>query len=436
MMKKTVNIIGGGFAGCEAAYQLIKRGIKVNLYDMKPRKFSPAHHSENLCELVCSNSFRSDQLENGVGILKEEMRHLDSLIMKMAEKNKVPAGSALAVDRDLFASDVTNYLKNHPLVNYISEEVTTILDGPTIIASGPLTSDALSTSISDFIEKDYLHFFDAAAPIVTKDSIDMNYAYFKSRYDKGDSDYLNCPMNKEEYDIFYRELINAKCVEFKDFELKYFEGCMPFEEMANRGYKTLLYGPLKPVGLGRDKDDKPYAVVQLRQDNVIGSLFNIVGFQTHLTWGEQKRILSLIPALRNCEIVRYGVMHRNTYMASSECINNNYQSLKRPDLFFAGQLTGVEGYIESCASGLLAALNMYLYLEGKDLLNLDNNTMIGAMARYVSSCDSKHFQPMNANFGIVNMDFTIKKDLRKRDFVDRSLTNIDEMVKYIDGTVN
>ena len=373
-----VNVIGAGLAGCEATYQLIRKGIEVNLYEMRPQKNTGAHHTDKFGELVCSNSLRSNSLSNAVGLLKEEMRLLDSLIMNFADKNSLPAGSALAVDREHFAQEITDYIKNHPLVNVINEEITTIPDGPTIIATGPLTSDKLAESIRSFLQQDSLHFYDAAAPIVTKESINMDIAYYKSRYDKGEADYLNCPMNKEQFDRFYYELINAETAELHDIDKdeKYFEGCMPIEVMAKRGPQTLTFGPLKPVGLDKD-GQRFYAVVQLRQDNAVNTLYNLVGFQTHLKWKEQKRVFSLIPGLENCEIVRYGVMHRNTYLKSPLILRPTYQCKKRDNLFFAGQMTGVEGYVESAASGLLAGHNMALYLSGKQPLVLPNTTMIG-----------------------------------------------------------
>ena len=427
MLKATV--VGAGLAGCEAAYQLAKRGIKVTLIEMKPKKFSPTHHSENFSELVCSNSLRSDVLTNAVGLLKEEMRQIGSLIMESADKHKVPAGSALAVDRNTFSSYITEVIKNHENIEVISEEVTEIPEGPTIIATGPLTSDALSKAISELIDENYFYFYDAAAPIVTLESIDMNKVYRKSRYDKGSADYLNCPMNEEEFRHFYEELINAECATLHDFEdEKYFEGCMPVEEMAKRGPNTLVFGPLKPVGLEKEGEKRPFAVVQLRQDNEEGTLFNLVGFQTHLKFGEQKRVFSLIPGLENAEFVRYGVMHRNTYINSPKYLKETYQFEGRDDLFFAGQITGVEGYIESAASGMLAGINLARLLKGEEISPLGNNNMLGAMAHYISNADEKHFQPMNANFGIMHLEGKYKKSERKEAYAKEALKNIGKMI--------
>ena len=408
---KTVKVIGAGLAGSEAAWQLAERGISVQLYEMRPKVMSPAHKTGGFAELVCSNSLRSNALTNAVGVLKEELRRMNSLIMKMADLHAVPAGSALAVDREAFSQAVTEAVKNHPLIEVIEEEVTEIPEGPVLVASGPLTSDALSASIKNLLNEGTFHFYDAAAPIIEKDSIDFSKAYFKSRYDKGDADYINCPMNKEEFETFYRELIHAETVPLKEFEKEiYFEGCMPFEEMARRGEKTLLFGPMKPVGLGQEGKPRPYAVVQLRQDDAAASLYNIVGFQTHLKWPEQKRIISLIPGLENASIVRYGVMHRNSYLNSPKVLRQTYQSKLRDDLFFAGQMTGVEGYIESCASGMAAAINMARLLQGKELLVFPQETIIGSMAYYITHASPDYFQPMNANFGIIEgIDRKIKK---------------------------
>ena len=370
MMDK-VTVVGAGLAGCEAAWQLVKRKIPVRLVEMRPKTSSPAHHSENFAELVCSNSLRSDSLNNAVGILKEEMRHLDSIIMESADATRVPAGSALAVDRQAFSWRITEQLKQHPLIEVIQEEVTQIPDGPCIIASGPLTSDALSKAIQEYTHADYFHFYDAAAPIIEKDSIDFSKAYIKSRYDKGEAAYINCAMSREEFDAFYEELIHAETAQLHEFEDEtYFEGCMPFEEMARRGRQTLLFGPMKPVGLERPDGTTPYAVVQLRQDNAVASLYNIVGFQTHLKWGEQKRLLSMIPGLQNVSIVRYGVMHRNSYLCAPKVLRPTYQHVQRDNLFFAGQLCGVEGYVESAASGLLAGMNMANLMREKAVVEL------------------------------------------------------------------
>lgn len=428
----TVKVIGAGLAGSEAAWQLAERGISVQLYEMRPKVMSPAHKTGNFAELVCSNSLRSNALTNAVGVLKEELRRMNSLIMKMADLHAVPAGSALAVDREAFSQAVTDAVKNHPLIEVIEEEMTEIPDGPVIIASGPLTSDALSASIKDLLNEGTFHFYDAAAPIIEKDSIDFTKAYFKSRYDKGDADYINCPMNKEEFETFYRELIQAETVPLKEFEKEiYFEGCMPFEEMARRGQKTLLFGPMKPVGLGQEGKPRPYAVVQLRQDDAAASLYNIVGFQTHLKWPEQKRIISLIPGLENASIVRYGVMHRNSYLNSPKVLRQSYQSKLRDDLFFAGQMTGVEGYIESCASGMAAAINMARLVQGKELIVFPQETMIGSMAYYITHASPDYFQPMNANFGIVPLRAEVRKSERKEAYGKQALEALDSILEEI-----
>ena len=418
---KPVTIVGAGLAGCEACWQLIKRDIPVRLVEMRPVKESPAHHTDQFAELVCSNSLRSDSLQNAVGILKEEMRSLDSLIMKAADEHRVPAGSALAVDRISFSKSINDLLSNHPLVEIVREEITEIPDGPVIIASGPLTSDHLSKAIQELTHEDYFHFYDAAAPIIEKDSIDFSKAYVKSRYDKGEAAYINCAMDKAEFDAFYDALIHAETAELHDFEETYFEGCMPFEEMAKRGPKTLLFGPMKPVGLERPDGSKPYAVVQLRQDNAVASLYNLVGFQTHLKWGEQKRILSMIPGLENVSIVRYGVMHRNSYLCAPKVLRPTYQHITRDDLFFAGQLTGVEGYVESAASGLLAGLNMANLLRGKDVVTLPSTCVMGSMANYITHASAKYFQPMNANFGIMQLNAKVKKKDRKEAFYKQAI---------------
>lgn len=426
-MEKVI-VVGAGLAGCEATWQLVNRGIPVTLIEMRPKKMTPAHKSEKFAELVCSNSLRSNALNNAVGVMKEEMRMFDSLIMKIADETAVPAGSALAVDRELFSQKITDIIKNHPLVEVIEEEITQIPEGNVIIATGPLTSDALSKSIQAFFHEDYFYFYDAAAPIVTKDSIDFSKAYYKSRYDKGEADYINCPMDKEQFDAFYQELINAETAPLKAFEEeKYFEGCMPFEEIAKRGEKTLLFGPMKPVGLETPDGTRPYAVVQLRQDDGAASLYNIVGFQTHLKWGEQKRILSMVPGLENVEIVRYGVMHRNTYLCAPRCLKPTYQSQIRDDLFFAGQMCGVEGYIESCASGMLAGLNMANRLYGKKEVVLPPTTAIGAMAHYITHTNPSYFQPMNANFGIMRMDMKVKKNEKKAAYAKQALEVMNDM---------
>lgn len=425
----TVNVIGAGLAGVEASYQLAKNGFEVNLYEMRPQKMTPAHHSGNFAELVCSNSLRGDNFSNAVGVLKNEMEKLDSVIIRFARKHSVPAGGALAVDREGFAEAVTQFISDHPLIHVTHEEVTAIPEGPTIIASGPLTSDALSQSIRELLGEEYLYFFDAAAPIIEKDSINFDIAYYKSRYDKGDSEYINCPMNEEEFNIFYDELMKAEVVKPKDFEEKFFEGCMPFEEMARRGKQTLLFGPMKPVGLTKPDGTKPYAVVQLRQDNVQASLYNIVGFQTHLTWPEQRRIVHLIPGLENAAFVRYGVMHRNTFICSPLHLNQDYSIKNHPGLFIAGQITGVEGYVESAQSGMVAGMNMVRYLRSQEPLILPRETIMGALAYYITHCDAKHFQPMKANFGILpELNVKVKKKLRKEAYAKRAINIMDEFL--------
>lgn len=401
-MKATV--IGAGLAGCEAAWQLASRGILVTLYEMKPHKRTPAHSSTNFAELCCSNSLRADGLANAVGLLKAEMRRLNSLIMLAADATAVPAGGALAVDREAFAALITEKICSHPNITVIEQEVTEIPDTPAVVASGPLTSDALSAAIGRKLGKSFLHFFDAAAPIVTKDSIDMDVAFFASRYDKGTPDYINCPMDKEQYTAFYNELINAKQAPLHEFDQKQkvFEGCMPVEVMAKRGEQTLLFGPLKPVGLIDSRTGKhSYAVVQLRKDNSRGTLYNIVGFQTHLTFGEQKRVFSMIPGLENAEFVRYGVMHRNTYIESPGLMTAYFSLKEQRDLYFAGQMTGVEGYVESAASGMVAGINLARRLAGNEEVLFPRETALGALAQYISDETVADFQPMNINFGII-----------------------------------
>ncbi|KMY45012.1 tRNA (uracil-5-)-methyltransferase [Bacillus sp. FJAT-27916] len=402
-MKKSVTVVGAGLAGSEAAWQIAQRGIQVDLYEMRPVKQTPAHHTDKFAELVCSNSLRANTLTNAVGVLKEEMRHLNSLIIDSADHCSVPAGGALAVDRHEFAGRVTDTLKNHPNITVHHEELTEIpTDGITIIATGPLTSEALSKEISKLTGEDYFYFYDAAAPIIEKDSIDMNKVYLKSRYDKGEAAYLNCPMTEEEFNTFYEALISAETVPLKEFEKEiFFEGCMPIEVMANRGKKTMLFGPMKPVGLEDPKTGKrPYAVVQLRQDDAAGTLYNIVGFQTHLKWGPQKEVIRLIPGLENAEIVRYGVMHRNTFINSPKVLKSTYQLRERENLFFAGQMTGVEGYVESAASGLIAGINAARLAEGLEPAVFPVETAMGSMANYITTTNAKNFQPMNANFGL------------------------------------
>lgn len=404
-MKKVI-IVGAGMAGSEAAWQVAQRGIKVDLYEMRPEKSTPAHKTEKFAELVCSNSLRGAGLENAVGLLKEEMRQLNSIIMESADINRVPAGGALAVDREGFSQYITDKVKNHPNVTVINKEIETIPqedDAITIIASGPLTSEVLAKSIGELTGQDYFYFYDAAAPLISKESIDMSKAYRASRYGKGTADYINCPMDKEEYEKFWQELTTAELAPIKEFEkAKFFEGCMPVEEMARRGIDTLLYGPLKPVGLEDPKTGKrPYAVVQLRQDNAADSLYNIVGFQTHLKWPEQKRVFGLIPGLENAEFVRYGVMHRNTFINSPELLRPTLQYKDRDDLLFAGQMTGVEGYIESAASGLVAGVNAAYLAKGENPVIFPEQTAHGSMCKYITSAVAKHFQPMNANFGLM-----------------------------------
>ena len=428
----TVKVIGAGLAGCEAAWQLSKRGINVRLYDMKPKKFSPAHNLDTFCELVCSNSLRSDRLENAVGLLKEEMRSLGSLIMQCADETRVPAGGALAVDRNGFSSLVTARLKEQANIEIVCDEVESIdPDEYTIVASGPLTSDKLYDNIRSFLGGEYLHFFDAAAPIVTLESLDMSKAYRASRYGKGDDDYINCPMTEDEYNIFYENLINAETAELHGADNKtVFEGCMPVETMAKRGKDTLLFGPLKPVGLENPKDGKlPHAVVQLRQDNRDGTLFNIVGFQTHLKFGEQKRVFSLIPGLENAEFVRYGVMHRNTFINSPKLLDRFYRVIKSPKTFFAGQITGVEGYVESASSGMSAGINAARILSGKEPVDFTSLTAIGALSHYVSEGSVGTFQPMNVTFGIIDhLGVKIRKKAEKNAAISkRALEKIEEI---------
>lgn len=401
----TVNIIGAGLAGCEAAWQLVQNGIPVNLYEMRPQVSSPAHKTAYFAELVCSNSLRADNIENAVGLLKEEMRRLDSLIMMMADKHKVPAGGALAVDREAFAAAVTATIKQHPLINIIAEEVTDpeSLDGLVIIASGPLTSPKLAENIQKITQSEYWYFYDAAAPIVTAESIDMSKAFLASRYDKGEAAYINCPMEEDQYKAFWQALTTAEVVKPKAFEQeKFFEGCMPVEVMAARGEDTMRFGPLKPVGLlnphtGREA----YAVVQLRQDNAVASLYNLVGFQTHLKWPEQKRVFGMIPGLENAEFVRFGVMHRNTYINSPQLLNADFSLRSNPQIFFAGQITGVEGYVESAAAGLMAGRYAANRVQGREVRLLPRETAHGSLAAYISCPEHLNFQPMNINFSLL-----------------------------------
>lgn len=431
---KFVNVIGAGLAGSEAAYQLAKRGIQVKLYEMRPVKNTPAHHTQNFAELVCSNSLRADGLANAVGVLKEEMRILDSLIMKAADANAVPAGGALAVDREGFSGQITEFLSNHPNIEVIREELTEIPEGPTIVATGPLTSDALSAYIREMTGHNSFYFYDAAAPIIEKDSINFDKVYLKSRYDKGEAAYLNCPMSEEEFNAWHEALINAEVVPVKEFEKEvFFEGCMPIEVMAKRGRQTVLFGPMKPVGLEDPKTgETPYAVVQLRQDNAAGTLYNLVGFQTHLKWGEQKRIVQMIPGLENAEIVRYGVMHRNSFINSPVLLRPTYQFKTREDLFFAGQLTGVEGYVESAASGMVAGINMAKYMLGEELIEFPRETAMGSMAYYITHTSQYGFQPMNANFGLfLDLPGRVKKKEKKALYAARAIEKINECKELI-----
>ena len=425
-------VIGAGLAGCEAAWQLAERGIEVELFEMKPNKMTPAHHSESFAELVCSNSLRSDALENAVGLLKEELRILKSLIMHSADETRVAAGGALAVDREKFSQLITEKIKTHPNITVIAGEVVSIdLTVPTIIATGPLTSDALAEEIHRVLGADYLSFFDAAAPIVSFDSIDMESAYFKSRYDKGTADYINAPMSEQEYDTFWNELVSAEEAQVHGFEdKKVFEGCMPVEVMARRGKQTLLFGPLKPVGLEDPKTGKePFAVVQLRRDNAAGTLYNLVGFQTHLKFPEQKRVFSLIPALKNAEFVRYGVMHRNTYLNAPKTLKRDFSCKNVSNLYFAGQMTGVEGYVESTASGFVAGVSLARKLLDLPEVIFPTETAIGALGNYISNADADGFQPMNINFGLMPpLGYRVKgKRLKNAELSKRSLALIKEI---------
>lgn len=445
MNKTHINVIGAGLAGSEAAYQIAKRGIPVKLYEMRGVKATPQHKTDKFAELVCSNSFRGAAITNAVGLLKEEMRRLDSVMMQAAEKTQVPAGGALAVDREEFSAFITQAVSENPLIEVIRGEITDLpnLDEEiTIIATGPLTSDALAAKIHEFNGGDGFYFYDAAAPIIDANTIDYDKVYKKSRYDKGEADYINCPMTKKEFNNFQQALITAEEAPLNSFEdLKVFEGCMPIEEMAKRGYKTMLFGPMKPVGLEypdtytgpRDGDFKtPYAVVQLRQDNASASLYNIVGFQTHLKWGEQKRVFQMIPGLENAEFVRYGVMHRNSYMDSPNLLKQTFQSRKQENLFFAGQMTGVEGYVESAASGLVAGINAARLFKGEEEIIFPQTTAIGALPYYITHTDSKHFQPMNVTFGIVKeLEGTRIRDKKERytKVAERALEDLSQIIE-------
>ena len=428
-----VKVVGAGLAGSEAAWQLAQRGVAVELYEMKPQKMTPAHHADTFAELVCSNSFRGDRLENAVGLLKEELRRLGSLILTCAEATRVEAGGCLAVDRQGFSKMVTEKIRSHPNITVVEQELTQVPEGPVIIATGPLTSDALSQAIGAYFGEDYLHFYDAAAPLVTAESVDMTKAWWQSRYDRGTPDYVNCSVNKEEYEAFVRELVSAQEAEVHGFEDKnVFEGCMPVEVMARRGPDTLRFGPLKPVGLIDPATGKePYAVVQLRQDNSAKSIYNLVGFQTHLKFPEQKRVFSMIPALRNAEFVRYGVMHRNTFLQSPKLLDRYYRDRRNPLVAFAGQMTGVEGYVESAASGFLAAVAMAAQVQGRPLPEFPKETAIGALSLYISDENITHFQPMNVNFSIISpLGQRIRKKAEKNlAIANRSLAIIDRMVE-------
>ncbi|MFZ3172761.1 MAG: FADH(2)-oxidizing methylenetetrahydrofolate--tRNA-(uracil(54)-C(5))-methyltransferase TrmFO [Carboxydocellales bacterium] len=426
---QSITVIGAGLAGSEAAWQAAQRGVPVRLYEMRPTNSTPAHKTGQFAELVCSNSLRANNLENAVGLLKEEMRRLDSVILKCADANQVPAGGALAVDRHNFAQAVTKMVSCHANVEVIPAEVTAIpQDGIVIIASGPLTSGALAQAIQKVTGSDYLYFYDAAAPIVTLDSLDMNKIFRASRYDKGDADYLNCPMSEEQYNLFWNELVEAEAAGWQEFEQeKFFEGCMPVETMAKRGRQTLLFGPLKPVGLTDPRTGRyPYAVVQLRQDNTEGTLFNLVGFQTHLKWTEQKRVFSLIPGLENVEFVRFGVMHRNTFINSPQLMLPTYQLKHQERLFFAGQITGVEGYIESAASGLVAGINAARLAKGEKPVVFPLDTAIGAHSHYIATAEAKSFQPMNINIGLLPpLEQRIRdKKLKNRTIAERALVSL------------
>ena len=427
-----VKVIGAGLAGSEAAWQLANRGIGVELYEMKPVKMTPAHHSPDFAELVCSNSLRGDRLENAVGLLKEELRRCGSLIMACAEATRVEAGGCLAVDRSGFAALVTQKIRNHPNITVIPGEVTRVPEGPVIIATGPLTSDALSRAIGEYFGEDYLHFFDAAAPLVTAESVDMELAWWQSRYDRGTPDYINCGMDKEQYEAFVKELVAAEEAPVHGFEdQRVFEGCMPVEVMARRGFDTLRFGPMKPVGLRDPKTGKePYAVVQLRQDNAAKSVFNLVGFQTHLKFGEQKRVFSMIPALHDAEYVRYGVMHQNTFLQSPRLLDRYYADRRNPLVAFAGQMTGVEGYVESTASGYLAAVAMAAKVQGREIPDFPKTTAIGALGHYISDGSIENFQPMNVNFSIIApLEQRIRKKAEKNlAIANRALEAVDALV--------
>lgn len=438
MSKQKACVIGGGLAGCEAAWQLAEAGMEVDLWEMRPSKKTGAHHTDKLSELVCSNSLGSYNSLNASALLKNEMQILGSKILEIAFSCQVPAGGALAVDREQFSARVTETIESHPRINLIRNECPEIpRDQTTIIASGPLTSEALAKAVVDITETEALHFFDAASPILTFDSVNMDIAYAKSRYDKGDGVYINCPMNQEQYQAFWTALTAGERVELKDFEkdTPYFESCLPVEVIASRGVDTLRFGPMKPVGLEDPRTDRrPYAAVQLRQDNAAANLYNIVGFQTNLKWGEQKRIFKMIPGLENAEFVRLGVMHRNTYLNSPQVLNRTLNIKKRDNVFFAGQLTGVEGYTESTAIGLIAALNAVRQIQGLELLEVPAETMIGALVRYITSADPKNFQPINSNWGIIECPqelMKLDKNRRREELANRALSSMTEFAKHV-----
>ena len=415
-----INIVGAGLAGSEAAYQVAKRGVKVHLYEMRPNKMTPAHHSDKFGELVCSNSLKSMSIENASGLLKEEMKELDSLIIEAAYNSQVKAGQALSVDRELFSQYITDKIKDNPLITVIHEEIKEIPQGITIIASGPLTSDELSNNIATLLNEDHLYFYDASSPIIETNSINFDIAFKKSRYDKGDADYINCPFSKEDFFSFYNELINATRVPLHDFEKElHFEACMPIEVIAKGGPKSLTFGPMKPVGLTPDNGIKPYAVVQLRQDNAIGDLYNIVGFQTNLTFKEQDRVFKMIPGLENAKIYRYGVMHRNTYINAPKHLNKYMQLKEHETIFLAGQISGVEGYIESSASAILAAINAVRYYKNQSLKELPTSTVLGSLINYICNASSKDFRPMNSNYGIM-----INRSKDKLEIANKSLSEL------------
>ncbi len=428
-----VRIIGAGLAGVEAAYYLAKKGYDIDLYEMRPKKMTPAHQTDKFAELVCSNSLRSDSLENACGILKKEMELLNSLVIDVARKHSVSAGGALAVDREGYSTEVTRRIKEFSNIHIKNEEVTNLDSAiPTIIASGPLTTDALCEEIKKLFDADDFYFFDAQAPIIAASSIDFTKVYLKSRYDKGIPSYYNCPMTKDEFDRFYQALITAEEVEVKDFEVKVFEGCMPIEIMAKRGPQTLTFGPMKPVGFMKPDGTKPYAVVQLRQDDAAKEMYNLVGFQTHLKFGEQKRVFQMIPGLENAVFVKYGRMHKNTYINAPKILKPSFQTKKYPNLFFAGQISGVEGYVESAASGIYAAINMDRYLTGREQIIFPASTVIGSMSHYICNANPEGFQPMNANFGIMApLDFPHKKKERKGLYAKRALEIMQKEIEQL-----